>query len=122
MSDYQMGTVESRFADIIWQNEPVSSAELAKRSEEAFGWKKSTTYTVLKRLCDKGIFQNEKGTVTSLLSRQDFYALQSQRFVEETFDGSLPAFLSAFTSRKNLNEAEVEALRRMVREYDKGDK
>jgi predicted transcriptional regulator len=118
MSDYQMGTVESRFADIIWQNEPVSSAELAKRSEEAFGWKKSTTYTVLKRLCDKGIFQNEKGTVTSLLSRQDFYALQSQRFVEETFDGSLPAFLAAFTARKNLSAEEIAQLRRMVEEFE----
>ncbi len=117
MSEYQMGAVESRFADIIWENEPISSTELAKRSEELLQWKKSTTYTVLKRLCDKGIFQNIKGTVTSLISKQDFYALQSERFVEEKFNGSLPAFLAAFTARKNLTEREVEELRRFVAEY-----
>lgn len=120
MSDYQLGAVESRFADIVWENEPISSAELARRSEELLSWKKSTTYTVLKRLCEKGILQNQKGIVTSLLSRQDFYALQSQRFVEETFDGSLPAFLAAFTTRKNLSAEEVAQLRRMIDAYEEG--
>ena len=118
MSDYQMGPIESRFADIIWQNEPISSTELAKRSEELFRWKKSTTYTVLKRLCDKGIFQNQKGTVTSLISRQELYSVQSERFVEEHFEGSLPAFLAAFTARKSLSPEEVAQLRRMVAEYE----
>lgn len=117
MKEYQLGAVESRFADIIWENEPISSAELAKRSEELISWKKSTTYTVLKRLCDKGIFQNVKGTVTSLVSKQEFYSLQSEKFVEETFDGSLPAFLAAFTSRKKLTTKEVAELRKMVEEY-----
>lgn len=120
MSDYQMGAVESRFADIIWENEPISSAELAKRSEELLSWKKSTTYTVLKRLCDKGIFQNNKGTVTSKISKQEFYAFQSERFVEETFSGSLPAFLAAFTARKNLTPEEVAHLRKIVAEYEEG--
>lgn len=120
MSDYQMGAVESRFADLIWENEPISSTELAKRSEELLSWKKSTTYTVLKRLCEKGIFQNVKGTVTSLLSRQEFYSLQSEKFVEETFAGSLPAFLAAFTARKNLTPEEVAQLRRMIAEYEEG--
>ena len=122
MKDYQMGAVESRFAEIIWKNEPISLGTLIKFCEEELGWKKSTTYTVLKRLCDKGIFKNNGGEVVSLVSKEDFYSLQSERFVEQTFGGSLPAFLSAFTSRKNLNEAEVEALRRMVREYDKEGK
>ena len=117
MKEYQLGAVESRFADIIWENEPISSAELAKRSEELISWKKSTTYTVLKRLCDKGIFQNVKGTVTSLVSKQEFYSLQSEKVVEETFDGSLPAFLAAFTSRKKLTTKEVAELRKMVEEY-----
>ena len=117
MNDYRLGAIESRFADIIWENEPIHSSELAKRSEEEFHWKKSTTYTVLKRLCDKGIFQNAKGTVTSLVSRQDFYSLQSERFVSETFHGSLPAFLAAFTSRKKLTSQEVAELRKMVEEY-----
>ncbi|MBO5222715.1 MAG: BlaI/MecI/CopY family transcriptional regulator [Clostridia bacterium] len=117
MSDYQMGPVESRFADLIWSNEPISSTELTKRSQEALAWKKSTTYTVLKRLCEKGLFQNEKGTVTSLISRDQFYAARSEKFVEETFDGSLPAFLAAFTARKPLTPEEVAQLRRMVDEY-----
>ena len=118
MNDYQMGVIESRFADIIWENEPISSTELSKRSEALLQWKKSTTYTVLKRLCDKGIFQNDKGTVTSLISREEFYSIKSEKFVEETFEGSLPAFLAAFTSRKNLTPEEVAHLRRMVEEYE----
>lgn len=118
MIDLTMGVVESRFADIIWNNEPISSSELAKRSEKLLQWKKSTSFTVLKRLCDKGIFQNNKGTVTSLISREAFHSLQSEKFVEETFDGSLPAFLTAFTARKNLTPEEVAHLRRIVKEYE----
>lgn len=118
MSDYQMGAVESKFAEIIWENEPLSSAELVKRSEEALKWKKSTTYTVLKRLCEKGIFRNEKGTVSSLISKENFYSLQSEKFVDETFGGSLPAFLAAFTSRKKLTEREIGELKRMVESYE----
>lgn len=117
MIDYQMGVIEARFADIIWENEPISSTELSKRSEEMLNWKKSTTYTVLKRLCDKGIFQNNKGTVTSLITRDEFYSVRSEKFVEETFDGSLPAFLTAFTKRKKLTQEEVAHLRRMIAEY-----
>ena len=117
MHDYQLGAVESRFADIIWENESMTSAELSRRSEALLGWKKSTTYTVLKRLCDKGIFQNDGGIVTSRLSRQEFYAMQSEKFVADTFDGSLPAFLAAFTSRKQLSPEEVAQLRRMIEEY-----
>lgn len=118
MPDLQMGVAESKFADIIWKHEPLSSAELAKYSEKELQWKKTTSYTVLKRLCDKGIFQNQKGTVTSLISRSDFYSMQSQKFVEETFDGSLPAFLTAFTSRKSLTGEEVEYLRKMIADYE----
>ena len=117
MNDYQMGTIEAKFADVIWENEPISSTELVKKSEELFKWKKSTTYTVLKRLCEKGIFENNKGTVTSLLSREEFYSVQSERFVQETFEGSLPAFLVAFTARKSLTPEEVAHLRKIVAEY-----
>ena len=120
MNDYQMGAVESRFADLIWENEPISSAELARRSDALLSWKKSTTYTVLKRLCDKGIFQNEAGMVTSRISRQEFYAMQSEKFVADTFDGSLPAFLAAFTSRKALSAQEVAELQRMIDSYKEG--
>lgn len=117
MGEMQMGAVESRFADIVWQNEPISTTELVKRCENRFKWKKTTTYTVLKRLCEKGIFQNNKGTVTSLLSREDFYARQSEKFVDETFGGSLPAFLAAFTHRKALSEDEINELSRMIESY-----
>ncbi len=120
MNDYQMGAIESRFADIIWENEPVSTAFLVKRSEEQFDWKKSTTYTVLKRLCDKGIFKNDKGCVTSVISKEEFYSRQSERFVEDSFDGSLPAFLAAFTKRKTLSQDEIECLRKMIEEYEEG--
>ena len=116
--DIQMGAIESRFAEIIWEREPVSTTELVKVSVEEFDWKKTTTYTVLKRLCDKGIFQNESGTVTSLISRDEFYSLKSERFVEEEFNGSLPAFLAAFTKRKALTAEELDALCRMVEECE----
>ena len=118
MAELQMGAVESRFAELIWQNEPLTSSELAKLSERELGWKKTTSYTVLKRLCDKGIFRNNKGTVTSVLSQEEFYSVQSERFVEEAFDGSLPAFLAAFTARKSLTPEEVAQLRRMVEAYE----
>ena len=77
MADLQMGAVESRFADIIWSNEPITSAELSKKSGELLGWKKTTAFTVLRRLCDKGIFKNDKGTVTSLITREEFYSAHS---------------------------------------------
>ena len=117
MNDYQLGAVESRFAEIIWENEPISSADLTRLCSQTLQWKKSTTYTVLKRLCEKGIFQNQGGVVSSLISRQDLMALQSEKFVADTFDGSLPAFLAAFTSRKSLSAEEVAQLRRMINEY-----
>lgn len=116
-TEYTLGTAEARFADIIWKREPLSSSELSKLSEAELGWKKTTSFTVLKRLCNKGLFQNEKGTVTSLVSRDEFYARQSERFVEENFDGSLPAFIAAFTKNKSLSPAEVAELRRLVDEY-----
>ena len=114
MSELRMGAIESRFADIIWENEPVPSPELVKLAERELNWKKSTTYTVLKRLCERGIFQNRGGVVTSLISRQDFYAVQSEKFVEETFSGSLPAFLAAFTTRKKLSEEEIAELQALI--------
>ena len=114
MSELRMGTIESRFADMIWENEPVPSPELVKMAERELNWKKSTTYTVLKRLCERGIFQNRGGVVTSLISRQDFYAVQSEKFVEETFSGSLPAFLAAFTTRKKLSEEEIAELQALI--------
>ena len=114
MADIKLGEIESRFADIIWSQKPLSSGQLAELAQKELTWKKSTTYTILKRLCERGIFQNQNGTVSSLISKEEFYALQSEKFVEETFDGSLPAFLAAFGSRKKLSEKEVEELKRLI--------
>ena len=114
MSELTMGAIESRFAEIIWQKEPVTSPELVKLAAQELDWKKSTTYTVLRRLCERGIFQNNGGTVTSLISKQDFYAVKSEQFVEETFSGSLPAFLAAFTTRKKLSDAEINELQELI--------
>ena len=114
MRELKLGAVESRFADIIWQHEPLTSGELVKLAEEALSWKRTTTYTILKRLCERGLFQNQNGTVTSQISRDEFYALQSEKFVDETFDGSLPAFLAAFGSRKKLSAEEIDALQKLI--------
>lgn len=119
MDATRLGAVESQFADIIWKNAPLSSRDLVKLCQQQLEWKKSTTYTVLKKLCDRGIFQNEDGIVTPLVSRQEFHARQSQRFVEETFQGSLPAFISAFASGKKLSPQDVSDIRRMLDEYGK---
>lgn len=112
--DNKLGVVESRFADIVWQEEPLASGQLVRLCEKELGWKKSTTYTVLKKFCERGIFQNVDGMVTSLISRQDFYGRQSEAFVEETFAGSLPAFIAAFTRRKKLTSEEIAQIRRMI--------
>ena len=117
--DLRLGFVESRFADIIWKNEPLASGELVKICETELKWKKSTTYTVLKKLCERGIFKNENGVVSSLLNKEEYYAIQSERFVDETFEGSLPAFVAAFTSRKELTEDEIISIRKMIDSYGK---
>ena len=114
MADYKLGEVESIFADIIWNNEPLSSRRLAELAEERLSWKRTTTYTILKRLCDRGLFQNNAGTVTSLVTREEFYARQSEQFVQNTFQGSLPAFLAAFGSRKKLSDAEIDELQKVI--------
>ena len=114
MSEIKLGAVESRFADIIWSNEPLKPGELVKLAEAELNWKRTTTFTILKRLCEKGIFQNKERIVTSLISREEFYALQSERFVNDTFEGSLPAFLASFGTRKKLSEEEVEELKKVI--------
>lgn len=120
MSEIQLGSIEAQFADIIWTHEPVTSTELVKLCAEAFLWKRTTTHTVLRRLCDKGLFQNDKGTVTSLISRQDFYSLQSRKFVEETFKGSLLAFIAAFTNHTSLSSEDAVEIRRMIDMAEEG--
>lgn len=116
MAEYKLGQIEGIFADIIWDNAPVTSRRLTELAQERLHWKRTTTYTVLKRLCDRGLFRNDGSQVTALVSREEFYARQSEQFVEETFHGSLPAFLAAFGSRKRLSNQEIDQLQQLIDE------
>ena len=115
--EIELGEVQAAFADIIWANEPVSCGELVTICEKQFSWKKSTTYTVLKKLCEKGLFKNEGGIVTSVVSKEQFLATKSERFIEDTFDGSLPAFVTAFLSHKKVSKKEIAEIRKMIDDY-----
>lgn len=116
MGEYKLADAEAKFADIIWENEPISSPELVKLCEREMNWKKSTTYTVLKKLCEKGIFKNEDAVVSAKLGREEFYGMQSRRYVEDVFEGSLPRFLTAFCGGRKLSEREVEEMRKFIDE------
>lgn len=118
MEDVKLGVVESRFADIIWENEPIQSRALSEICEKELNWKRPTTYTVLRKLCERGLFQNVDGIVSSVVTKQEFHAMQSERFVEETFEGSLPAFLNAFTTRKALSSQDIAQIRQMIDSYE----
>ena len=120
MSDYTLGAIETRFAGLIWDNEPIPSGQLVKLCEKALNWKKSTTYTVLRRLCQRGLFENKDGLVTSRLSREESAARQSEAFVEAAIGGSLPRFLAAFTRRKPLSQEELAALEALIADSRRG--
>ena len=114
MQEIKLGPIETRFAEIIWANEPITTNQLTKLCLEQLEWKRTTTYTVLKKLCDKGLFKTQNSMVTSLISKSEFEGMQSEQFVEETFRGSLPAFLTAFGSRKKLSDAEIDELQKII--------
>ena len=119
MMDFELGAVQERFADIVWANEPIGSGELVKICEKESNWKKPTTYTVLRKLCEKGLLKNENGTVSSIVSREDFYSAKSEQIIEESFEGSLPAFIASFISRKNLTAKEAEEIQQMIDAFKK---
>ena len=121
MEDIRLGLVESHFADIVWKNEPIHSRDLIKICEKELNWKRTTTYTVLKKLCNRGILQNQDGTISSLISKAEFYAIQSEKFVEETFAGSFPAFFNAFSSRQKLTAEEIAQVRQMIDSFETED-
>lgn len=114
---YQMTETEMKFAELIWKEEPIGSGELVKLCAGELGWKKSTTYTFIKKLCEQGIFQSENAVVTSLLSREKYLQKQSEDFVEKTYDGSLPKMIAAFIERKRLSRAQIEEIEKMIEEY-----
>ena len=111
---YALGVIETRLAEFLWENAPTKTAEVVAWAQEKLSWKRTTTYTVLKRFCERGLFCMEDGIVTVKLSREAYYAGMSGQFVEETFSGSLPAFLAAFSSQKRLTEAEIDELQKMI--------
>ena len=118
MEERKLGPVELRFAELIWENAPISSGELVKLCARELEWKKSTTYTVLKKLCEQGLFQNQGGTVTVLVSRQDYQARQSKQFVADTFSGSLPAFLAAFAQGAPLSQKDIADIRAQIDRFE----
>ena len=120
MADLELGEVQLRFAELVWAHEPIASGELVKLCEKELQWKKPTTYTVLRKLCEKGLLQNENGVVTIILKRKDFYAAKSEQFVEESFDGSLPAFVAAFMAHKSITAKEANEIQAMIDKYREG--
>ena len=120
MIDYRLTDAEENLAEVIWMSEPIKSPDLVVLCSSEFNWKKSTTYTMLKRLEQKKVFQNNKSTVTSLIKKDDFYAEQSKIFVKEKFAGSLPKFIAAFTRKNKLSPEEVEELERLINEHKEG--
>ena len=119
--EIELGEVQAAFADIIWAHEPISSGELVKICEKELNWKKPTTYTVLRKLCEKGLFKNEDGIVSSVISKEEFNASRSEKFVEETFNGSLPAFISAFMSGKKISSKDADEIQKLIETYRRGD-
>lgn len=120
MEPYKLGEMEQKFAEIIWENAPVSSRALAELCAEAFDWKRTTTYTMLRRLCDRKIFENQSSTVIALMTKQEFQDAQGEQFLNETFGGSLPQFFAAFTRRNQLTQTEIGELQRLIDEHKEG--
>lgn len=112
---------EYRFCLILWENEPIKSGELVTLCREQLGWKPTTTYTVIKRLSERGVLKNENTVVTSLVSKDEVQAAEIDEMVEKTFEGSLPAFVAAFTKHRRLSEKEIDAVQEMIDRYRKGD-
>ena len=117
MEPYKLGEMEEKFAELIWEHAPIGSGELTKLCDTAFDWKRTTTYTMLKRLCQRNIFENDHGTVKVLMSKEEFESAKGEQFLEENFDGSLPKFLAAFSRRKKLSSREVEELKKLIESY-----
>ena len=119
MEAIELGAAQERFADIVWANEPVNSGELVKICEKELSWNKSTTYTVLRMLCQKGLFKNEHYTVTAQVSKDEYYAMKSEKVVNDSYKGSLPSFIAAFTSKREMTSEEVDEIQKMIDAFRK---
>ena len=113
---------EYRFCLILWEREPIKSSELVALCQEKLGWKPTTTYTVIKRLSERGVVKNENTVVSSLVTKEQVQAAEIDEMVEKTFEGSVPAFIAAFTKRKNLSEEEIDAVQQMIDRFREGDR
>jgi predicted transcriptional regulator len=122
MADYRLTETESRFADLIWERAPIHSPKLAELAATVMKWKKSTTYTVLKKLCDRGIFKNEYALVTALMTRDEFYAKQSAKYIDDTYAGSLPRFIASFVSGRKLTGQQADEIQRLIDEHREGNR
>lgn len=114
MKSIELAAVQERFADIVWENEPIASGDLVQICEKKLNWKKPTTYTVLRKLCEKGLLQNVDGIVSSLISKEEFYSAKSEQIIEDSYKGSLTAFIAAFTSHKKLTKKDVDEIQQLI--------
>ncbi len=121
MTDIQLGLAEARFAQLVWANAPVTSSELVKLGARELGWKRTTVHTVLGRLCEKGLFANDRGLVTVCITKEQFDSMASRRVVEQQFAGSLPAFVAAFGKGKKLSAAELDQMQQLIDAMRKGE-
>lgn len=119
MEKFKLYDAEYKFASVIWDNEPINSTDLVRLCSEKLGWKKSTTYTVLKKLCDRGILQNQDAVVIARVKREDVQKYESNNLVEKSFDGSLPKFLTAFLDERKITQQEAEELKQIIEEATK---
>ncbi len=119
MKDFELGAIQERFADIVWEHEPIASGELAKKCEKELNWKRPTTYTVLRKLCEKGLLQNSDGIVSSVISRDEFYSAKSEHIIEDSYRGSLPAFVAAFISKKSISAEEADEIQKLIDAFKK---
>ena len=119
MKSIELAAVQERFADIVWENEPIASGDLVQICEKKLNWKKPTTYTVLRKLCEKGLLQNVDGIVSSLISKEEFYSAKSEQIIEDSYKGSLPAFIAAFTSHKKLTKKDVDEIQKLIDTFKK---
>lgn len=119
MKNIELAAVQERFADIVWENEPIASGDLVQICEKKLNWKKPTTYTVLRKLCEKGLLQNVDGIVSSLISKEEFYSAKSEQIIEDSYKGSLPAFIAAFTSHKKLTKKDVDEIQQLIDTFKK---
>ena len=117
MVTYNMTEAETFLAELIWESEPIGSGDLVKLAAQRLGWKKSTTYTVLRKICENGIFQNKGAVVTSKMSREEYSNRKGEQYLEENYNGSLPNFVAAFMKRKKLSKKQIEELVVLIDEY-----